>query len=406
MTAQPVNGDDASGCPGDDRILAHLAARSGGSDVGIGSHIDTCPRCQTLVAEAARSLFDPAVVRKIGGVHMPRTLSPGERAQGRYEIRRFLGSGGMGEVYEAFDTELHETVALKTLACTVLDDEEALRRLKIEVYLARKVTHPNVCRIFEFGVYDRRQSGQTERLSFLTMELLRGETLGQRIARQGALSPKEAAPILRDIVSGLGAVHAAGIVHRDLKSDNVFLVSGSSRVVLMDFGLAKRDHPSQSNPLLSMGGAAVGTVGYTAPEQVLGAPASQSSDVYAFGTVVFEALTGSLPFSGDTPMDVAMARLDALPPPPSSRTRDLDPAWDAIVSRCLAREPAERFANMAQVAAALEAISAQPDVPAIRTERAPPEARSRERLFGGKAWLAAALLTAAALIVAILRSLR
>jgi serine/threonine protein kinase len=398
MTAQSGNGEKGTECPSEERLLAHLAGRAGLS-LGVAAHIDTCARCQTVVAEAARVLFEPA---KPSGVHMPRTLSPGERPQGRYEIRRFLGAGGMGEVYEAFDSELHETVALKTLSCTALDDEEALRRLKAEVYLARKVTHPNVCRIFEFGVYERKQGGRTEHLSFLTMELLRGQTLARRIAHQGAIAAPEAAPILRDIVRGLEAVHSAGIVHRDLKSDNVFLVSEPPRVVLMDFGLARRNRPSQSNPLLSVGTGAVGTAEYTAPEQVLGAPATECSDVYAFGTVMFEMLTGSLPFSGDTPMDVAMARLDALPPPPSARSPDLDPAWDAIVLRCLAREPGGRFANMAEVAAALETMTHKPAPapPAVASEVAVPEGRSRRRLAG--AILLAALVAAAA-IIAVLR---
>jgi serine/threonine protein kinase len=400
MKVEPSGEDAGTRCLSEDRLLDHLAARPGEEGERVAEHIDGCPRCQTLVAEAARSLFLPGGGH-VGAAHTPRTLSQGELAQGRYEIRRFLGSGGMGEVYEAFDNQLHEMVALKTLACTALDDKNALRRLKTEVYLARKVTHPNVCRILEFGFYERRQGGHREEVSFLTMELLRGEPLGRRIAREGPLSPAEAVPILRQIVDGLAAVHAAGIVHRDLKSENVFLVDQPPRVVLMDFGLANRKHSSRSNPLLSSGGGGAGTPGYTAPELILGAPASVSSDVYSLGTVMFEVLTGSLPFGGDTPVEVAMARIDGPPPPPSSRIADLAPALDSLVLKCLARDPADRFASTREIAAELEAglregeaLAASPAGPPILS------LGSRRRVV---LLVAAVMLAVAFLVLAVLR---
>jgi hypothetical protein len=306
----------------------------------VTDHVDHCVRCQTLLAEAVRALDEAPPVSSERG--LLRTLRTGELLLERYQVLRFVGAGGMGEVYEARDEHLGTTVALKTLALPSLDDRQAVLRLKSEVLLARRATHPNVCRIFDFGVYGRPGAAGAEEIPFLTMELLAGDTLAQRL-RAGPLGPAEAASIAAQILTGLGAVHGAGIVHRDLKPENVFLVpepgQSAPRVVLMDFGLARS---ALSGASLTASGAVVGTVGYMAPEQLEGRAATPASDLYALGVVLFEMVTGRRPFSGDVSPAVALETAPALPPP-----------WRPAILRCLERGLAERFATVEGVRAAL-----------------------------------------------------
>jgi Protein kinase domain len=322
-------------------VLAYAAGEDAPSrSREVTDHVDHCVRCQTLVAEAVRALDQAPPVSSERG--LLRTLRPGELVLERYQILRFVGAGGMGEVYEARDGQLGTTVALKTLALPALDDRQAVLRMKSEVLLARRATHPNVCRIFDFGVHGRPGPGGVEEIPFLTMELLEGHTLAQRL-RGGALTPAEATPIAAQILAGLGAVHAAGIVHRDLKPENVFLVAepGQSgpRVVLMDFGLARS---ALSGASLTASGAVVGTVGYMAPEQLEGRAATPASDLYALGVVLFEMLAGRRPFSGDVSPALGLDAVGGLPP-----------AWRPAILRCLERGVTDRFAAVEEVRAAL-----------------------------------------------------
>src|SRR6185436_18619235 len=265
-----------------------------------------------------------------------------------------------------------EVIALKTVTLTTLDDQRSVARLKAEVQLARRITHASVCRIFDFAVYQRPSPGATpEAIPLLTMELLYGETLASALHRRGRLTTAEALPIVEQILAGLGAVHAAEIVHRDLKAENVFLVQrpdgGEPRVVLMDFGLAR--------PALSGGSRAsfrhalIGTASYMAPEQVEGKPVSFASDVYAAGVLMFEMVTGRLPFEGDNPMAVALRRLQVEPPRPRALVPDLDPRWEAAILRCLARAPADRYQSAAEIAAALRAPAREPAAAPVRRTR-------------------------------------
>jgi len=332
------------------------------ADRPVQTHIDGCTRCRVVIAEAARALLtlglevsEPASP----AARSMRTLTVGDQLSGRYDVRRFVARGGMGEVYEAFDRVLGEPVALKTLSLATLDRADAAERFMAEVRLARKVTHPNVCRILELGVHAKGGTA-SETIPFFTMELLVGETLAARLARVGRLDPVAALRILEGVAAGLAAVHDAGIVHRDFKSDNVFLVrrtDGTERAVVMDFGLARTTRSvsaaGSSSPAL------VGTADYMAPEQVEGRNATRASDIYALGIVAFEMVTGQRPFSGDTPMASAVARLYREAPRPSQLRPELDAIWDRVISRCLARDPALRFAHIEDPVAALEPASSQ-----------------------------------------------
>ena len=262
---------------------------------------------------------------------------------GRYEILGLVGTGGMGAVYRARDTELDELVALKMLHGELVDDPAMLLRFRQEVKLARRVTHKNVARTFDIGEHAGAK--------FLTMELVEGESLRSFIASRGALSPGEAVPILREVCAAIAAAHAADVVHRDLKPDNV-LLGKDGRVVVTDFGIARAlAHGGRATKTL---GGVVGTPEYMAPEQVEGASdVDGRADIYALGAMMYELFTGKPAWSGDTPYVIAAARLVRPPPDPRKVLPSLPSGLAEIVLRCMAKDPAARFATADEVGAAL-----------------------------------------------------
>ncbi len=318
--------------------------------IEVQAHLDECEMCRIVVGEAARARTESkAAAENRAPNSRRRTLSPGELIADRYQVIRFVACGGMGEVYEALDTTRDEVVALKTLVLTALDDTRAIARLRREVKLARSVKHPNVCRILEFGEHRPPTTGES--IPFLTMEFLRGETLAERIAREGRLPSAAAAYVLEQILAGVGAVHAAGIVHRDIKPQNILILQGSpERVVVMDFGLARALRLTRS---AITGSLVVGTADYMAPEQVQGVPANPRFDVYALGVVIFEMLTGRKPFIGDTIEDARARLAGQAAPRPSEVLPELGPTWDDIAAGCLAYQPERRFAGVDEIAAKL-----------------------------------------------------
>jgi serine/threonine protein kinase len=339
-------------CPSEEEIFAYVAGstRSEGDPERLLMHLDTCETCRRLIAEAARAAQGPgAAVNRPGNM---RTFAEGQMVVDRYRIGRFLARGGMGEVYLADDLLLEEQVALKTLSCTALDDPRAAFRFKAEARLARRVTHPNICRILEFGIQTcMRPGGLAESIPFLTMEFLAGETLSRRIQRRSRMPDHEAVPILKQVIAGLQAIHSCGIVHRDLKSENVFLVPdprGGERVVVVDFGLARSVDGSVVStwPLARV---LAGTLDTMAPEQIEGRHPEPAVDIFAFGVLAFEVLTGRRPFVDVPPIK----RLRDRAPAPSSVCPDLHPRWDRIIGHCLEIDPAHRYATLVDLAAAL-----------------------------------------------------
>ncbi|HYH05821.1 MAG TPA: tetratricopeptide repeat protein [Thermoanaerobaculia bacterium] len=252
----------------------------------------------------------------------------------RYRVVSVAGEGGMGVVYEVEDLELDELVALKIINAP---DPTRLRR---EVQLARRVTHPNVCRTYDVG----NHGGRT---SFVTMELLRGETLGSYLGRKGRLSPDEAKTILEQLCAGLDAAHAAGVIHRDFKSANVMLVPRGA--VITDFGLARAHDPDSG---ASVSGSIVGTPAYMAPEQIERGEVTPATDVYALGIVAFEMLTGTLPFEGGG-IPSLVRRLKERAPSPRERVPELDRRWEWVILKCLERDPKHRFQRAGDVVRAL-----------------------------------------------------
>jgi serine/threonine protein kinase len=353
---EPTERPDVTQCLTADEALAACGPEGDSTRAAYRAHIERCGRCRVLVAEAARAIVDVGA----GRTGSLLTLGEGEQVAGRYRIVKFLARGGMGEVYEAFDQVLQEPVALKTLLATALDDDRAVARLAVEVRLARRVTHPNVCRILEFG-FHAPASWKGAQLPFLTMELLSGEPLSRRLARGGPLPPGPALELARQMVAGLSAIHGAGIVHRDWKSDNAFLArseAGVERLVVMDFGLAhvpgagRRSHDTTSG--------IAGTADYVSPEQLQGGPLTPAADIYALGVVLFELVTGKRPFSGGSTFDTALRRLREDPPRPSSLAPGLPAGWDRAVLGCLERRPDRRFPRVEDVLQALQSDQRPP----------------------------------------------
>jgi eukaryotic-like serine/threonine-protein kinase len=290
-------------------------------------------------------------------------LAEGEVLAGRFRIVRFIARGGMGEVYEAEDQVLRERVALKTIRPDVANDPRTMERFLREVHLARSVTHPNVSRTFDVFHHDA--------LAFLTMELLSGVTLAERLSNGGRLRPEEAQPLIEQMAAALTAAHEAGVVHRDFKSANVMLEAdtrrpGGLRAVVTDFGLARRERPGGrgvgSAAPLTETEAVIGTPDYMAPEQIEGREITPATDVYALGVVIYEMVTGQQPFQGDTPLSVALKKLKEAAPSPRRHVPDLPPVWEKTILRCLERSPADRYASAEEVVRALrgEAVSTGP----------------------------------------------
>ena len=350
-TASPSGGPppvEARGCPDENTVLARAAgALAPSAAAAVDAHIDVCSACRCQLADASFGSGSPSPERPNVGA-----FSTNELVADRYRIRRRIARGGMGEIYEAHDGWIDEVIALKTIVPTIADDRQALGRLKLEVRLARQVTHDNVCRVFDFG-FHQRGAGQ---LAYLTMELLRGTTLRQRLQRSGPFDIGRARPIVRQMIAALAHAHAAGIVHRDFKSDNVMLVeaadSAPERVVVTDFGLALL--VTDSKPISSASNSVLGTLDYMSPEQVEGKPATAASDIYALGVVVFEILTGRLPFEAESPVARALRRVTHPPLDLATLRPGLESSWSEAVMRCLALAPEQRFPSLGALWAALE----------------------------------------------------
>jgi len=288
-----------------------------------------------------------------------RNFSEGDVVAGRYRVVRFLSAGAMGEVYAVEDLSLHERVALKTIRPEVAGSPESLARFKRELRMARRVTHPNVCRVFDLGEHRFSEDASEVGLSFLTMELLEGETLYEYRVRKGRLPPDEVLRLAEQMAAGLDAAHSAQVIHRDFKSNNVMRVrspQGEVRAVVTDFGLALSEVPTHDMKI-TQGRKLLGSPDYMSPEQVAGEPLSPASDIYSFGVVLFELLTGQLPFVAPTAAATAIMRLHKPPPSPRELVPELDPLWERVLLRCLARLPHQRFATASEAVATLRGPS-------------------------------------------------
>jgi eukaryotic-like serine/threonine-protein kinase len=287
---------------------------------------------------------------------------------GRYRILSRLGSGGMADVYLARDESLGRLVAVKVLKERLAADEEFVERFRIEAQAAASLNHPSIV-----AVYDRGKAGVSP---YIAMEYVDGESLKQLVRRKGRLSPGEAAATALAVLDALREAHGRRIVHRDVTSANV-LVDGSGRVKVADFGIARMGASE-----LTRTGALLGTSSYLSPEQAQGRPADERSDLYSLGVVLYEMLTGRLPFSGESDLAVAMQHVSVAPPNPRSLAPNMPEAWAAVVMKALSKQPADRYQSAEEFAAALRAArdgehaaaAGDPHAPAAAAPRAQPAA--------------------------------
>ena len=274
----------------------------------------------------------------------------------RYRVLRPLGTGGMASVYLAEDLRLGRRVAVKILHPQFAADPTFVARFEQEARLAASLSHPNIVRVYDVGHDGDRH--------YIVMEYVEGETLKDTIARQGALPVTRALEIIGGVLAALDVAHTHNLIHRDIKAQNI-LITPDGDVKVADFGIA-RELGGLSAPTLTATGMVMGTAQYFAPEQAQGRPATPQSDVYAAGIVLFEMLTGQLPFDGENPLGVAMQQINQPPPLPSSINRTIPPAVEAIALKALAKNPAERYASAAEMKAAADAArsgAAEPHPP-------------------------------------------
>src|ERR671935_374039 len=248
---------------------------------------------------------------------------------GRYKILRKLGAGGMANVYLAEDQELGRRVAIKILNERHANDDQFVERFRREAQNAAALAHPNIV-----SIYDR---GEAEGTYYIAMEYLEGRTLKELIVTRGPTPIPVAIDYTRQMLGALGFAHKNGIVHRDIKPNNV-IVSPEGRLKVTDFGIA-RSGASQMTEV----GSIIGTAQYLSPEQARGSPVDQRSDVYSVGIVLYEMLTGCVPFTGDTPLEIAMKHLSEVPVPPSEVRDDVPDDLDLVVLRALAKDPDDRY---------------------------------------------------------------
>lgn len=284
---------------------------------------------------------------------VPTDPLEGALLDGRYLVQTRIASGGMSTVYRGLDTRLDRPVACKVMDSRYAGDQQFLTRFEREARAVARLKDPGLVAIYDQGVDGRHP--------FLVMELIEGGTLRELLRERGPMPPHAVAAVLRPVLGGLAVAHRDGLVHRDVKPENV-LISDDGEVKLVDFGLVR----AVAEAGITSTSVILGTAAYLSPEQVASGAADPSSDVYSVGILTYELLTGTTPFTGDTALTVAYQRMDNDVPPPSSQIDGVPAQFDAFVQRATARDIAARYPDAAAMADDLDRIAAELDLPAFR----------------------------------------
>ena len=308
----------------------------------------TCPACSGIIPDSATQcpacgkaadarvtatvtfLHRESAPTPAGAATAPKSwhvFAPGAIVAGRYRVVNLLGQGGMGEVYRADDLTLNQPVAMKFLPPQAASDQAILARFQNEVRVARNVAHPAVCRVYDIG--------ESEGRIFLTMEYIDGEDLASLLRRIGRLPSDKATELGRQICAGVAAAHQAGILHRDLKPANI-MVDGRGRAHVADFGVAGLAADLKQDT------SRAGTPAYMAPEQLAGRAASVQSDIFSLGLILYEMFTGKRPYDASTRVELIKLVEEGRPSTPRSIVKDIDPAVEGVILRCLAPDPRNR----------------------------------------------------------------
>ena len=298
--------------------------------------LDYCGRCGTRL-EAAK---DTAPSPTMTVAYPQKTLGKGSLLAGRFEIQEEIGTGGMGTVYRVIDRKISEVMALKVLRPEIVPDATVIERFKNELKLARKVSHENVCRLYDL----HEESGTL----YITMEYVPGENLGALIRREGRLSAARASNLAIQIVGGLAQAHKLGVIHRDLKPHNI-MIEPAGDVRIMDFGIARQ----AGGPELTAAGIMVGTPSYMSPEQASGESVDERTDIYSLGAILYAMVTGRPPFEGESGLAVALKHKTELPRRPRELNAEVPEGFDRLVMKCLAKRKEDRYQSAEELLAEL-----------------------------------------------------
>lgn len=335
----PVKGDSSSSnaAPSDDSpTLIEFPTRPTGTDTFRDDSEATLVDADATTGDwlpPQRQTSQRSSIRTFVSVPL---LQAGDVLGGRYEIIQLLGEGGMGAVYKALDRELDRPVALKLIRPELASNSSMLARFKQELLLSRQVTHKNVIRIYDLG--------DAEGVKFITMEFVQGRDLRSLIHEKKQFSPEEAVELMQQVCQALEAAHAVGVIHRDLKPQNI-MREDTSRILVMDFGLAR----TMEGDGMTQTGALVGTMEYMSPEQALGKELDQRSDIFTAGLILYEMLTGKMPFKADTALASLIRRTQERAIPVSDHDDSIPGALSGIVSKCLERDPSLRYQSAAEI---------------------------------------------------------
>jgi len=294
-----------------------------------------------------------------------KELTTGSTFAGRYQVIEELAKGGMGRVYKVFDSKINERVALKIINPEIAADNRTIERFKNELKLARKISHRNVCRMYDLG----EEGG----ISFITMEFVQGEDLKGSITRMGPLSPARAISITRQVCKGLAEAHAHGVVHRDLKPQNIMIDSkGNARI--MDFGIAR----SLRKEGITKTGMVIGTPEYMSPEQIDGKDVDYRTDIYTLGVILYEMVTGKVPFEGDTPLSVALKHKSEIPRDPRELNDQLPEGLSRVIMKCMEKEKEKRYQSLKELIFELDRT--KDDMPTVERELLKKELKKENKI--------------------------